>query len=262
MKRILIHPDLSQYPSLFHPLMKGAEIFDSSCSPEASVILIAKEGGYYLKSAPEGDLKREAELDAYFHKKGFGAKVLSYCTEQGRDWLLTERVRGEDCTHAEYLQDPKRLCDLLAERLRSLHEIDCSDCPVQNRMDAYFATAEKNYRAGLFDLSYAKDYWKEPAAEELWEAIVRERHLFQNDTLLHGDYCLPNIMLDDWQFSGFIDLGNGGVGDRHIDLFWGAWTLEFNLKTNQYRNRFLDAYGRDLVDEDKLRLIAAAEVFG
>ncbi|MDE6108094.1 MAG: phosphotransferase, partial [Oscillospiraceae bacterium] len=75
-------------------------------------------------------------------------------------------------------------------------------------------------------------------------------------------YCLPNIILRDWKLSGFIDVGNGGVGDRHIDLFWGAWSLEFNLKTDQYRRRFLDAYGRDQVDESILKIIAAAEVFG
>ena len=69
-------------------------------------------------------------------------------------------------------------------------------------------------------------------------------------------------MLDNWRFSGFIDLGNGGVGDRHVDLFWGAWTLNFNLGTDQYRERFFDAYGKDRVDKDILKIIAAAEVFG
>lgn len=73
---------------------------------------------------------------------------------------------------------------------------------------------------------------------------------------------MPNIILKDWKLSGFIDVGAGGVGDRHIDLFWGAWTLNFNLKTDKYRNRFFDAYGRDKVDESKLEILAAAEVFG
>ena len=85
---------------------------------------------------------------------------------------------------------------------------------------------------------------------------------FRNEVLLHGDYCLPNIMLDDWRFSGFIDVGNGGVGDRHVDLFWGAWTLCFNLGTDKYRKRFFDAYGRDKINTDTLKTIAAAEVFG
>ena len=52
------------------------------------------------------------------------------------------------------------------------------------------------------------------------------------------------------------------MGERHIDLYWGAWSLQFNLKTDAYRQRFFDAYGRDLVNEEILRVIAAAETFG
>ncbi|MFK5291701.1 aminoglycoside 3'-phosphotransferase, partial [Lactococcus lactis] len=53
-----------------------------------------------------------------------------------------------------------------------------------------------------------------------------------------------------------------GVGDRHIDLFWGAWTLNFNIGTDQYRDRFFDAYGRDRIDVDRLKLVGCCEVFG
>ena len=84
----------------------------------------------------------------------------------------------------------------------------------------------------------------------------------KSDVLIHGDYCLPNIMLDSWHLSGYIDVGNGGVGDRHIDLFWGAWTLNFNLKTDKFRDLFFDAYGRDMIDGLALRVIEAAEIFG
>jgi kanamycin kinase len=85
--------------------------------------------------------------------------------------------------------------------------------------------------------------------------------LLKSDTLLHGDYCLPNIILSDWQFSGFIDLDSAGLGDRHIDLFWGIWTLNFNLKTDVWGDRFLDAYGRDRIDNEILSSIGAFEVF-
>jgi kanamycin kinase len=47
-----------------------------------------------------------------------------------------------------------------------------------------------------------------------------------------------------------------------VDLFWGAWTLWFNLGTDKYRERFFDAYGRDRIDEELIKVVAAAEVFG
>ena len=87
MKRTLITPNLSQYPKIFHAFMDGAAVYDSSCSPEARVIFIDRDGGYYLKSAPKGTLEKEAQLDRYFHEKGLGAEVLEYLSDE-KDWLL------------------------------------------------------------------------------------------------------------------------------------------------------------------------------
>lgn len=207
-------------------------------------------------------LSREAEMTAFFHSKGMGAEVLRYLTVGEQDWMLTSAVSGEDCTHAMYRDDPRRLCDTIAAELRRLHETDPSGCPTPDRNREYLALADQNYRTGNYDQSHFPDSFGYRSAEEAYAVLQEGRDAFQSEVLLHGDYCLPNILLKDWKFSGFIDVGNGGFGDRHIDLFWGTWTLWFNLKTDAYRDRFLDAYGRDKVDEDMLRVVAAAEVFG
>ena len=261
MKRTLISSLPIEVPSEFLRFSSGARIYDSSCSPEARVYFIEKDGGYYLKTAAKGSLAREAEMVAYFHKKGLGAEVLSY-TSEAKDWLLTARAEGEDATHAEFLSDPKRLSVVMAEALRALHETNAGDCPVQNRMEEYLALADKNFSDEKYDLSLFGDRIVFKNAEEAYRVLCEGRHLLRSEVLLHGDYCLPNIMLKNFKVSAFIDVGNGGFGDRHVDLFWGAWTLWFNLGTDAYRDRFLDAYGRDLVDDARLRVIAAAEVFG
>ena len=36
--------------------------------------------------------------------------------------------------------------------------------------------------------------------------------------LSHGDFCLPNILIENNDISGFIDLGDCGIGDRWRDL--------------------------------------------
>ena len=253
--------DVLAYPTELHPLLSSGNLYDSSCSPEACVIFIDKDGGYFLKSAPKGKLEREAINMRYFHSKGLSANVLSYVSTT-EDWLLTEKIHGDDCISAKYLKQPNKLCDTLAERLVILHSLDFAECPMQNHTEWYLASAERNKRMGTYNKDEFPDSFGYVNEEEAWAIVEAHSQILKNDTLLHGDYCLPNIILNNWKFAGFIDLDNAGVGDKHVDVFWATWSLFFNLHTHEYRERFIDAYGRDKIDEDVLRVVAAIEVFG
>jgi len=250
------------FPEELRSFVSRFSLHDSSCSKEARVWMLEGNERFFLKSAAAGALKTEADMTRYFYRKGLGAEVVDYLSGE-QDWLLTRAVPGEDCTCPRYWDDPKRLCDTTASLLRHLHEQDFSGCPVTDRCTDYIATARKNHEIGFCDLElFPEQDWGFSSMEEAWKIVEENGKYLKNDTLLHGDYCLPNIMLDDWRFTGFIDVGRGGVGDRHIDIFWGVWTLCFNLKTNAYYDRFLDVYGREKVEPEMLRTIAAFEVFG
>ncbi len=261
MKRTLLEKYPAQIPEELLRFFDGASIYDSSCSNAARVFFLDKDGGYYLKVSDKESLRAEAELTRYFHKKGLGTEVICYYSDE-KDFLLTAAVKGEDCTFHKYLSEPLRLVTLLGETLRMLHETDTSDCPVKNRIESYVSMAEQNYKTGNFDRSHFPDSFGYTSPEEAYAVAMAGKSALKNDVLIHGDYCLPNIMLDDFRFSGFIDLGNGGIGDRHIDIFWGLWSLEFNLKTDRYADAFLSAYGRELIDKEVLKTVAAFEVFG
>ena len=264
MKRTLLKEIPGFIPSSLLPYVSGGNLYDSSCSPEARVIFSDKDSGYFIKSAPLGSLKSEALMQNYFCEKGLSSRVLEYFsdTSENKDFLVSERVRGEDCTFQTYLDDPKRLCIFLGEKLRELHSLDFSDCPVKDRMSTYFKVAKVNYEKRTYDPSYTMGAYRTLNIDEAYRAAELAKTLLNGKVLLHGDYCLPNIVLDDWRFSGFIDLGNGGVGDPHIDIYWGAWTLNFNLGTDKYRTLFYDAYGRDAIDTDKILAVSLFEAFG
>lgn len=260
MERKPVQLDLDTIPSQFHSLLAGAAVFDSSCSPAARVLFIDKEDGFFLKSAAPGSLEREATMTTWFHSKGLSAQVLAYEAGQ-QDWLLTRALPGCNCLDPAYLESPARLCDTTAELLRQLHETNFQGCPVKNRTAERLALARRNYETGNFNTALFPDNWGYSSAAEAMDVLNELGGHLRTDCLLHGDYCLPNILLDDWRFSGFIDVAAGGVGDRHMDLHWGLWSLWFNLKTDAYQKRFLDAYGRDMVQEELLRAVAALEVF-
>jgi len=259
MKKVLIHPELREFPLDFHDILMNSKIYDSSCSETAKVFFIDKDKGYYLKKAAVGSLKNEKIMTEYMHEKSMAAKVLGYISDD-YDWLLTEKVQGEDCTYSEYLSNPNRLCDTLATILRSLHETDYSGCPADNRMKQYVQIALENYYSGNYDKASVSKLGF-GSADEAYKVIEEKKDLLKCDTLIHGDYCLPNIILDNWKFSGFIDVDYCGVGDKHIDIYWAIWSLAYNLGTD-YRNRFLDAYGRENFDPEMLRVVSAFEVFG
>ena len=69
-------------------------------------------------------------------------------------------------------------------------------------------------------------------------------------TLIHGDFCLPNILASDNKIVGFIDLGDAGIGDPWRDYAWCIWSLEYNLKTNEYTPLLLEKLGIEF-DEEK-----------
>lgn len=259
MKRTAAQLDIDLLPANLRPFAENAVVFDSSCSKQAQVWFLDKGTGFYLKKANKGSLEKEANMYGFFHEKGLAPEVIAY-ESTDFDWMLTARAAGEDCTDPLYMHDGRRLCDTTAQLLRQLHETDITGCPV-NRTGDYLRLAAENRQNGLYDTSLFPDNWGYASADEAWQEIVHNAGYLRCDTLLHGDYCLPNILLDNWQFSAFIDLDAGGMGDRHVDLFWGMWSLQFNLKTDAYRERFLDAYGREHIQPELFRTVAAIEVF-
>ena len=70
------------------------------------------------------------------------------------------------------------------------------------------------------------------------------------DTLIHGDFCLPNILVKDGKVSGFIDLGDAGIGDPWRDYAWCIWSLRYNLKTDDYTKILLDKLGIEFDQEN------------
>ncbi len=261
MKRTKISEIPENINNEIYQFIKDSDIYDSSCSPEAKVYFINKKNGYYLKISKSGTLKREAEMTDFFNAMGIGTKVINYISDE-KDYLLTESITGEDCTHEIFLKDPERLAEVYGNILKELHKTDFSNCPIQNKLSETLLNSEANYRKGIYDVStHIPEKFRPESMEKAWIFVMENKNRLKADTLIHGDYCLPNVMLKDWKFSGFIDLGNSGVSDRHFDIFWGAWTLNFNLKTDKYAEIFFNAYGKEKIDMSLLKTVAYIEAF-
>lgn len=227
MKKTEIKINLDDFPKELHSVFMGAKVYDSSSHPTMTTLY--SDLGYYVKIAEKGALKKEAELAKLFEEKEMGVEVVSYLSAD-RDYMVTREAKGEDALAPQYLDNPEKLCEVLAEAMNYLHSRPIDDAPVSLCMDSYVKAENGNK--------------------------------LKQDTFIHGDFCLPNVILDDWKFSTFIDVGLAGAGDKHIDLYWVLWSLNYNLKTDKYTDYFLELYGKEKVDMEILKLVAEVEAQG
>jgi len=255
-----INIDLLLLPNELISWIGNTPVYESSGHSGAKTVYIDRDGGAYLKISDKGSLFKTSQMQEFFSKYGLSSPVIKYISLD-RDYLITEPIKGEDGLSQRYLSEPFKLSEIFGLSLKFLHETKVTACPVNDKMSELIFSAETT----PFQQSYLDDiaeYIGKASADKAYAEVVSGSELVRRDVIIHGDYCLGNIILNDWDFKGFIDVADSGIGDKHYDIAWGLWTLRYNLKHSKYGYRFLDAYGRSSIDTDRLRicgLLAAIE---
>lgn len=244
---------MQNLPRQIADFIADAPLIDTSGHSGDKTYFIDRAPGAYLKIGPKGKFGVAAMLQHYWGNKGLSADVIAYLSED-RDYLITSVVPGRDGIYAAHLAQPERLSRVFGESLRHLHSLPFADCPTDLLSALLIESRSRAFQQWHMDM--LRPFIGAADAHTARREIDEGEYLLQRDALLHGDYCLPNIMLDNWQLTGFIDIGEGGIGDRHYDIAWGLWTIMYNLKDAAYGEIFLDAYGRDAIDPARLRICA------
>ena len=102
----------------------------------------------------------------------------------------------------------------------------------------------------LYDASLG---WEPPRVARRFGEILRAIHSVdvsecpfgaaaESHVLIHGDYCLPNVLVQEGGLAGLVDMGRAGRGDPRDDLAAAFWTLHYNYG-HGFAPDFLDAYG-------------------
>ena len=249
---------LADYPESLHPFLENSKAYDTSSHSGAKVLYLDR--GYYLKIDSKENLHQEAQRIKWFVKENLGVPLIQYISAD-KDYLLTKAADGLDATH--FLQEPEKICQAMAKALRELHQLRPADFPTNHHLAHYRKVAQENYEKGYFYPKALLPQFGITSRKEACQLIQEKGHLLTENALIHGDACLPNIILkENGNFSSFIDVGLAGMSDRHIDIYWVIWSLHYNLGSAAYGDIFLDHYGRNQVDQEKLRLVAAFEAFG
>lgn len=181
----------------------------------------------------------------------------------GMRYLLMSRIPGVMSCDPAWMDRPDALLDRLAEGLRILWAVDTTGCPCRCGLDRELSYLRGRVERGEVDAdactpgTFASGGFRDPADLLGW--LERNRPA-ENFVLSHGDYCLPNVMLNETGVAGFIDLGDCGLADRWRDIAMCLKSLRRNfsgffggpVRPAPDEARFFDALGINR-DEERLR---------
>lgn len=166
------------------------------------------------------------------------------CGSNGEvEWLLTAELMGTVATSDEFKSDVGGLVAALGRGLRLFHSAPVEQCPFDFRIERALEIVGERVASGRVDPR--EDFHSEHAHFTLEEAFAELQRLAPDSedlVVCHGDYCLPNVLMEAGQVVGFLDLTELGVADRWWDLAVGAWSVTWNLGPG-WESNFLAAYG-------------------
>lgn len=158
--------------------------------------------------------------------------VLETEVREGFRWTVMTRISGKMACADRYRADPHRLVRVLADAMKRLWAVDISGCPVDQTPRGKLDRARALVEGGKVDMelvepeTFSENGFSSPAALLQW---LEDNAPACQPVLTHGDFCLPNIFLENWDFSGFLDLGRSGAGDKWTDIAICWRTLRDNF---------------------------------
>ena len=174
--------------------------------------------------------------------------------EDGGAWLLLSAVPGVMAHEAAPdLGDMAAVVRAVAEGLRRIHSLPIADCPFDYTRDVRLARAAWNIEQNIVDVADVRaNHHIEPLALLARLEATRPPEPPEDQVFVHGDYCLPNILMTPDaagvpRVSGLLDWARAGISDRYQDLAIGARTLRHNFGPG-WEPLFFTAYGLSAPD--------------
>ena len=186
-------------------------------------------------------LKEEYERLNWLQDKMNSPKVYYWNEKNEYKYLIMEYKKGKPAFKYD------NIGYRLGKELKKIHNIDIKDCKFDNnsaekllsncieKIEAIFPEIQKKY----------KDENIKSTIKFLVENIPKDK------VLVHGDYSLPNILIDDNTYN-FIDLGDVSISTKYFDFYYFLRSLEINKKVYMLKD-FLSGYGLEKLESKYMK---------
>ena len=218
--------------------------------------------GYLKIASPPLDLRPEHDRLTWLARRLPVPQVLYFGVANSQQFMLISEIPGLSSHDEQFRSRPRRIVTLLAESLKMIHAVDITGCPFDQQIDALLATAHRRLITNQVDESQFDTARQGRRASDLYAELLATRPIDGAPVFVHGDYCLPNVLVDPGSLTltGFIDWGSAGASDRYFDLALAARSITYNLGA-EWVAPFFAAYGLAEIDHARITFFQTLDEF-
>jgi kanamycin kinase len=189
-------------------------------------------GERYVKWNPRStgvDLTRERVRLEWLTGRHRSPPVVGAGEDDEAQWLVTAGIPGTSAVGDGWRARRPEAIAAIAAGLRTMHALPVEQVP---------------------------SAWSHESWVARTPASLGPRPPLDDAVVVHGDACAPNTLVgDDGAWTGHVDLGDLGVGDRWADLAVASLSLDWNYGEG-HQDELFEAYGIE-PDEERIRYYRA-----
>lgn len=197
------------------------EIFVGRSTSKVFRLESSIEDTVYLKISP-GDslpsLREEKKRLQWLDGKLPVPRSLLFAAGETENFHILSEISGVEASSDFFSGRKREIIEQSAIGLKMFHNLSIENCPFDARLDYKIRAAKERMLKGLVDEEDFDDERSGRRAEDLFEELLASRPPEEDLVFTHGDYCLPNIIIENGKLSGFVDLGSAGVADKYQDI--------------------------------------------
>ena len=245
-----------ELPTELHSLFFKYD-WESVAIGRSGVHVFALDEGY-IKISHQGRIFRDellAEKERLTWLQGHLPVPEVYFYEQtpNYEYLFLSTIAGTIACEPIFAEKLPRLIQILAEALHMVHSLPITNCPFQQDISARLLAIKRLIASGRLDTEQFLARHQDLSPQDWYAQLEKLRPPTETLVFTHGDFCLPNILIDPqkMEISGLIDWGHAGIADYHQDLVDTCWSLGHNFSPD-WIPTLQATYGQQLIDPKKL----------
>ena len=186
-------------------------------------------------------------------------EVLLFAEDENNEYLLLSEISGVSAIDDSLKNDIPHVIEQLVNGLKMIHNLPIEKCPFDTQLDDKIEVARERMLKGLVEEEDFDDERQGRTAEDVFEELIATEPPDEDLVFTHGDYCVPNVILENGKLSGFVDWAEAGIADRFQDIALLSRSVRHNFG-KEYEESVFEIYGIE-PDWKKIRFYRLLDEF-